>query len=74
MKLFSIMSLMWVYIPEESYYYLVNDFIKDGYSIYVCKSEVTKVPLKYRIASKKKVAETLNKMPAPRPARKEIVV
>ena len=43
-------------------------------SMYVCKSEVTKVPLKYRLASKKKVAETLSKMPAPKPARKEIVV
>lgn len=42
--------------------------------MYVCKREVTKMPLKYRLASKKKVAEALNKMPAPKPARKEIVV
>ena len=42
--------------------------------MYVCKSEVTKVPLKYRMASKKKVAEALSKMPAQKPARKEIVV
>ena len=42
--------------------------------MYVCKSEVTKVPLKYRLASKKKVDEALSKMPEPKPARKEIVV
>ena len=30
--------------------------------------------LKYQIASKKKVAEVLSKMPAQKPARKEIVV
>ena len=42
--------------------------------MFVYKSEVTKVPLKYRLASKKKVAEALNKMPAPKAARKEIVV
>ena len=51
-------------------------FMKKGMctKMYVCRSEVTKVPLKYRLASKKKVAETLSKMPAPKPARKEIVV
>ena len=42
--------------------------------MYVCKSEVTKVPLKYRLASKKKIAETLSKMPEPKPTRKEIIV
>ena len=42
--------------------------------MYVCKSEVTKVPLKYKLESKKKVTETLSKMPDPQPARKEIVV
>lgn len=42
--------------------------------MYVCKSEVTKIPLKYRLASKKKVAAALNKMPAPKPEKKEIVV
>ena len=42
--------------------------------MYVCKSEVTKVPLKYRLASKKKVAEALNEMPASREKKKELVV
>lgn len=42
--------------------------------MYVCKSEVTKIPLKYRLASKKKVAETLKNMPEPKENKKEIVV
>ena len=42
--------------------------------MYLCKSEVTKVPLKYRFASKKKVDEALSKMPEPKPTKKEIVV
>lgn len=38
------------------------------------KCEVTKVPLKYRLASKKKVEEALRNMPEPKNEKKEITV